>query len=78
MQSTQFSEIFFLCLSYSNLSGQLELPGRDKKDEKASKQENRTGRIQLSGWKGEMPGGRKQAEKMRAAGCEGMESRRSA
>lgn len=50
-----------MCLNYSNSGVQLELPGRDEKDEKASKQENRTGRIQLSGWKGEMPGGRKKA-----------------
>lgn len=49
-----------------------------RKDEKASKQEYRTGRIQLSGWKGEVPGGRKKALKMRAAGRKGAESRCSA
>lgn len=45
---------FLCCLNYSNLVGQLELPGRDEKDEEDS-EENRTGRIHLSGWRGELP-----------------------
>lgn len=43
------------CLNYSNLVGQLELPGRAEKDEEDSEEENRTGRIHLSGWRGELP-----------------------
>lgn len=70
-QSTQFSERFFKCLNYSNLGGELELPGRDEKDGKASKQENRTGRINLSGWKGELPRGDMEAEALELLGAKG-------
>lgn len=44
------------------MGGKLELPGRDEKNEKVSGQENRTGGINLSGWKGELPRGSKKAE----------------
>lgn len=46
------------------MGGELELPGRDEKDEKASEQENRTGRINLSGWKGELPRSSKKVENL--------------
>jgi len=39
---------------------------------------NRTGRINLSGWKGELPRGSKKAENLIAARRKGRESRHSA
>lgn len=44
------------------MGGKLELPRRAEKNENVSGQENRTGEINLSGWKGELPRGSKKAE----------------
>lgn len=44
------------------MGGKLELPGRDEKNEKVGGQAYRTGRINPSGWKRELPRSSKKAE----------------